>query len=497
MNKPIKKVVIAGGGTAGWMAAALIAKTLGKVVEIVLIESDEIATVGVGEATIPPLASFHKMLDIDEREFMSVVNGTFKLGIQFENWREPGHKYIHSFGYAGKDCWTCGFLHFWLAGKAKGVAEDYTHYCVELLAALQNKFAVLPNGRMNYAYHMDASSYAKYLRAYSEKFGVVRREGKIDAVNVCPASGNIDSLSLADGSKLEGDFFIDCTGFRALLIEETLHTGYEDWSHWLPCDRAMAVQTKSVGDPIPYTRSIAHDAGWQWRIPLQTRVGNGLVYCSRHMSDERARETLLGNIDGEMINEPRIIKFRTGTRLKHWNKNCVALGLASGFLEPLESTSIHMIQRSLVRFLQLFPTHGIQQADVDEFNNQTKVEVERIRDFIILHYKVTNREDSRFWQYCKNMSVPEPLQQKINLFRDSARVFKSGNELFGEESWLQVMMGQGITPSSYHPIVDGMSKDELAQFLKAISTSVHNTVAQLPKHKEFIDFYCKSAASSR
>ncbi len=478
------------------MAAALLSKSMGKTVEITLLESDEIATVGVGEATIPPLASFHKMLEIDEREFMSVVNGTFKLGISFENWREKGHKYIHSFGYAGKDCWACGFLHFWLAGQAKGVAGDYSEYCVELLAARDNKFAVLPNGRMNYAYHMDAGRYAKYLRAYSEKLGVLRREGKIQAVNICPDQGNITSLTLTDGTQIDGDFFIDCTGFRALLIEGALHTGYEDWSHWLPCDRALAVQTESVSDPVPYTRSIAHHAGWQWRIPLQTRVGNGLVYSSRYMSDDQARSVLVGNIEGDMINEPRVIQFRTGTRLKHWNKNCVALGLASGFLEPLESTSIHMIQRSLVRFIQLFPTNGVQQSDVDEFNNQTKVEVERIRDFIILHYKVTNRDDSPFWRYCKNMSVPEPLRQKIDLFRDTARVFKSGHELFGEESWLQVMMGQGIMPSSYHPIVDAMDIEELTAFLKNIKTSVTSTVGQLPTHKEFINFYCKAEMHS-
>jgi tryptophan halogenase len=310
---------------------------------------------------------------------------------------------------------------------------------------------------------------------------------------VCPTTGNITSLALMSGELLEGDFFIDCTGFRALLIEGALHTGYEDWTHWLPCDRAMAVQTETVIDPIPYTRSIAHDAGWQWRIPLQSRVGNGLVYSSRYMTDDQARETLLANIEGATLIEPRVIPFRTGTRLKHWNKNCVAVGLASGFLEPLESTSIHMIQRSLVRFVQLFPVNGINPVDVEEFNNQTKVEVERIRDFIILHYKVTNREDSRFWQYCKNMSIPDTLKQKIDLFSQSARVFKNGNELFGEESWIQVMMGQGITPKSYHPVIDSMTDDELGQLLKNIRMTVKNTVDQLPKHKDFIEYYCKAA----
>jgi tryptophan halogenase len=489
----IKKLVIAGGGTAGWMAAALFSKTFGETLEITLVESDDIPTVGVGEATIPPLQTFHKMLELDEREFVSAVNGTFKLGIQFENWREKSHKYIHSFGFAGKDCWTCGFVHFWLGGVKRGVCDaEYGAHCVELLAAQQGKFAVLPNNRLNYAYHFDAGKYAMLLRSFSEKLGVIRQEGKIQTVDLCPTSGHITSLTLMSGEVIEGDFFIDCTGFRALLIDGALHTGYEDWTHWLPCDRAMAVQTESVIDPIPYTRSIAHDAGWQWRIPLQNRVGNGLVYSSRYITDEKAREILVNNLDGKMLTEPRIIPFRTGTRLKHWNKNCLAVGLASGFLEPLESTSIHLIQRSLVRFAQLFPLNGIDPVDVEEFNNQTKVEVERIRDFIILHYKVTDREDSRFWQYCKNMSVPESLKQKIDLFSQSARVFKNGNELFGEESWIQVMMGQGIDPKSYHAVIDTMTDDELGQLLKNIRMSVKNTVDQLPAHKDFINYYCKA-----
>lgn len=492
MTETIKRVVIAGGGTAGWMAAALLSQTLGKRLNVKLIESDEIPTVGVGEATIPPLMTFHKMLDIDEREFLSEVNGTFKLGIEFENWREKGHKYIHSFGYAGKDCWACSFLHFWLAGKAKGIDYDYAAYCAELLAARANKFAVLPNGRMNYAYHMDAGRYAAFLRRRSEKLGVERVEGRIDHVNLNPANGQIDSLTLASGQNVEGDFFVDCTGFRALLIEKTLNAGYEDWSHWLPCDRALAVQTEPVGEPIPYTRSIAHGAGWQWRIPLQNRVGNGLVYSSRYMDDEQAKQTLLSNLEGKPITDPKPIQFRTGTRRKHWVKNCLALGLSSGFLEPLESTSIHLVQRSLIRFIQLFPAGGIVQSDIDEFNSQNKLEVERIRDFIILHYNVTLREDTPFWRYCKNMDIPDALRQRIDLFRDSARVFKIENELFGEESWIQVMLGQGISPSAYHPMADVMTDRELEDFLKKLRKSMHQLVDKLPSHQAFIDYYCKT-----
>jgi len=493
MTDKIQRIVIAGGGTAGWMAAAILGKTLGKTHNITLVESDEIPTVGVGEATIPPLSTFHKMLDIDEREFMREVNGTFKLGIAFENWREPGHRYIHSFGSAGRDGWACSFINFWLAGKARGIDYPYGDYCTELLAAEHNKFAILPNGRTKYAYHMDAGRYAAFLRVLSEREGVQRREGKIQRVNLCPQSGDIDSLSLADGTAVEGDFFIDCTGFRALLIEQALNAGYDDWSHWLPCDRALAVQTESVGEPIPYTRSMAHGAGWQWRIPLQSRTGNGLVYSSRYMSEDQAQATLLGNLEGKRLTEPKPIRFRTGTRRKHWKKNCLALGLASGFLEPLESTSIHLVQRSLIRFIQLFPAAGVVDSDRDEFNSQTQKEVEQIRDFIILHYKVTEREDTPFWRYCKHMEIPDGLRQKIALFADSARAFKVDNELFGEESWIQVMMGQGIEPRAYHPIADVMSDAELADLLGKLRGMTAATVEKLPSHQSFIDYHCKAA----
>ncbi|WP_049723292.1 tryptophan halogenase family protein [Gilvimarinus polysaccharolyticus] len=491
MNNKIKKVVIAGGGTAGWMAAALLSKTMGRTLDIVLIESDDIPTVGVGEATIPPLLTFHNILGLDEREFISEVSGTFKVGISFEGWRQKGHKYLHSFGYAGKDCWACSFVHFWLSGKKRGIDYPYGDYCAEILAAQEGKFAVLPKGGMNYAYHMDAGKYAKYLRRFSEGFGVTRQEGKIVKVNLKSDSGDIGSLTLASGEVVDGDFFIDCTGFRALLIEGALNTGFEDWSHWLPCDRAMAVQTESQGDPVPYTRSIAHDYGWQWRIPLQTRVGNGLVYSSKYLDDDSAKKLLLGNVSGKTLNDIKPIKFRTGTRRKHWNKNCLALGLASGFLEPLESTSIHMVQRSLIRFMQLFPSQGVQQSDVEEFNRQNSYEVARTRDFIILHYKVTERDDTDFWRYCKNMNIPETLQQKIDLFSDTGKVFKINNELFGEESWMQVMMGQGIMPKSHHSIADVMTDQELNDFLFSLRKTTRNNVDKLPTHQEFLNFYSK------
>ena len=488
----VKKVVIAGGGTAGWMAAASLAKLIGKNIEVSLIESDEIPTVGVGEATIPSMLILHKLLDINEQEFVATVHGTFKLGIAFENWRNVNEDYIHSFGFTGKDSWAAGFQHFWLKGKREGISKDYGVYCPELIAAQQNKFAVLSNQTLNYAYHIDAGRYAVFLRKMAEAHGATRIEGKITEVRTHEQSGYIESVVLGSGEVIEGDLFVDCTGFRGLLIEQTLHTGYDDWSHWLPCDSAVPVQTRSTGAPIPYTRAIARDAGWQWRIPLQSRVGNGLVYCSRYLSDDEATQTILDNIEGEPITEPRVIKFRTGKRRKHWNKNCVAMGLASGFIEPLESTSIHLIQRAIIRLMQLFPYNGVRKSEVQEFNNQMDAEIENIRDFIVLHYHVTNREDTRFWRHCRNMSIPESLQHRIDLFKESGRVFRVDSELFAENSWTQVMLGQGLMPEQYHPIVDQMTDDELRRFLHGAENYVTQQVGRLPGHQEFIDHYCKA-----
>ncbi|WP_111642173.1 tryptophan halogenase family protein [Marinimicrobium alkaliphilum] len=491
-SQGIKNIVIAGGGTAGWMAAASLAKLLGKHLNITLIESDAIGTVGVGEATIPTLLTLHRLLDINEQEFVAAVQGTFKLGIQFENWRGIGKDYIHSFGFTGKDCWAASFQHFWLKGAERGIVSDYGDYCTEHLAAREEKFAVLPSNGLNYAYHMDAGLYAQFLRKMAEKHGATRIEGKIDKVNLDHSSGDIRSLTLADGQTIEGDLFIDCSGFRGLLIEQALHVGYEDWRHWLPCDSAVAMQTRSVRDPLPYTRAIARESGWQWRIPLQHRVGNGLVYCSRYGSDEQAAQVLRDNVEGEAITEPRVIKFQPGIRRKAWHKNCVALGLASGFIEPLESTSIHLIQRGIIRLLQMFPQDAVCEEDINEYNRQTRFESENIRDFIILHYCVTERDDSPFWRYCRNMEIPESLAHRIELFRKTARVFKVPTELFGENSWTQVMLGQGITPQAYHPIVDMMTDQELTNFLDSIRDSVRRIVRQLPSHQPFIDRYCGS-----
>ncbi|MFQ3244551.1 MAG: tryptophan halogenase [Arenicella sp.] len=491
-HNKIKKIVIVGGGTAGWIAAASLAKLLGKTLDICLIESDEIPTVGVGEATIPTLLSLHELLGINEQEFVAKTQGTFKLGISFENWRDRDQDYIHSFGFTGRDCWAAGFQHFWLKGQQLGIAKDFGEYCPELVAARQNKFAVAPKHGLNYAYHIDAGLYAKFLRELAEENGVIRQEGKVVDVGLDSHSGFVNNVVLASGQVIEGDLFIDCSGFKGLLIEQALHTGYDDWSHWLPMNSAVAVQTESLGEPIPYTRSIARDSGWQWRIPLQNRVGNGLVFCDRYLSDDEGISTLMANIDGKPITEPRVIKFKTGTRRKHWNKNVIAMGLSSGFIEPLESTSIHLIQRSITRLMQMFPYDGIREPDIAEFNSQMNFEIINIRDFIILHYHVTKRKDTPFWRFCSSMEIPDSLQHRIELFKQTGRVFQVPTELFGENSWTQVMLGQGLIPEQYHPIVNMMDDAELESFLSSIDQSVKNKVSQLPKHLDFINYYCKA-----
>ena len=491
MNQPDKQhVVIAGGGTAGWMAAAAISRLLHGRVEVTLVESSDIGTVGVGEATIPTLLFFHKLLKIDEQAFMAATNATFKLGINFENWRSLNHAYLHAFGATGKDCWAAGFQHFWRRGLDLGLSEDFGQYCLERVAAEAEKFAHLPGNGLNYAFHIDATRYAGFLRELAGQAGVTRIDATIERVNVREQDGFIESLTLNNGQTLSGDLFIDCTGFRGLLIEKALHTGYEDWSQWLLCDSAVAMQTESVEAPLPYTRCIAREAGWQWRIPLQSRVGNGLVYCSNYLSDERATEILQQNINGNPLNSPRVIKFRPGRRLKQWNRNCVAIGLSSGFIEPLESTSIHLIQQGIVRLLRMFPHEGIEQAVVDEYNKQTVFEMERIRDFIILHYKVTERTDSPFWQHCKQMDVPDSLAQRLALFEKTGQIHQENNELF-DDSWQQVMIGQGMVPKGYHPIADTMTERELADFLGHIKHNIHQTVARLPLHQQYLNSYCR------
>jgi tryptophan halogenase len=486
-DRPINRVVIAGGGTAGWMAAAALSRLVGRQLEVTLVESEEIGTVGVGEATIPTLLTMNRLLQIPEPDFIKATSGTFKLGIRFENWLYEGHDYIHSFGDTGKGCWAGGFQHFWKKGQQQGLAEEYGAYCTELRAAVENKFGILSEHKLNYAYHLDATAYGQYLRRLAEANGTQRIEGQIAHVSVSESTGFIDYLQLKDGQQVAGDLFIDCTGFRALLIEDALRTGFDDWSHWLPCNRAWAVQTELIGEPVPYTRAIAHDSGWRWRIPLQHRVGNGLVYCSDYLDDDAARERLLSLVDGTPIIDPRPIRFTTGQRRQYWNKNCIALGLSSGFIEPLESTSIHFIQNGIMWLLLMFPDSVMSQASVDEYNNKLRGEAERIRDFIVLHYFANQRAGEPFWDMCRDLPIPESLSQRMALFKETGRVFKPQDDVFSENSWVQVMMGQGLIPESYHNIVDSMSNEQLQQFLGDIQRDVERTVAALPNHGAFVE----------
>jgi tryptophan halogenase len=492
MNE-IRRVVIAGGGTAGWMAAAALSHQFHGILDMVLVESEEIGTVGVGESTIPPIRAFNRMLGISEQDFMRATAATFKLGILFENWGKIGDRYIHPFGATGQSTWACNFHHFWLHSLARGMKSEYGEFCLEHQAAQAGKFFTGPNAETSYAYHLDAGIYARFLRGFSEKFGVRRVEGKIKEVRQNGETGFIESLLLDSGQVVEGDLFIDCTGFRGLLIEQTLKTGYEDWNHWLPCDSAVAVQTESTGPAAPYTRAIAHEAGWRWRIPLQHRVGNGLVYCSRYMSDQEATEKLLREVEGRTIVQPRVIKFRTGRRRNAWNKNVIAVGLANGFVEPLESTSIHLIMTSMTRLIFLFPFPAVTQAIIDQYNEESRIEAERVRDFIILHYCATQRDDSPLWKYCSSMPLPEALQRRLELFRTRAHVWQPEGELFRTDSWVHVMLYQGIRPEHYHYLATAMPDQDLTRFLDGIRGTINKAVAQMPTHQEFVDRYARAS----
>ena len=486
-ERKVERVVIAGGGTAGWMAAAALSRLVGRKLSVTLVESEEIGTVGVGEATIPTILTINRLLQIPEPDFIKLTSGTFKLGIRFENWRTEGEDYFHSFGDTGKGSWAAGFHHFWLRARELGLAEQYGEYCPELKAAEAERFAITSENKLNYAYHLDASKYGMYLRKMAEASGVTRVEGKISQVDTCPHDGFIEALVLDNGQRIEGDLFIDCTGFRALLSEGTLKTGFDDWSHWLPANRAWAVQSELSEHPKPYTRAIAHKVGWQWRIPLQHRAGNGLVYCNDFMDEETARDLLLDNVPEKTLIEPRPIRFTTGQRKQYWNKNCIAIGLSSGFIEPLESTSIHFIQNGIMWLLLMFPDLSIEESTVREYNTKMRSEAEHIRDFIVLHYALNERHGDPFWDHCRNMELPDSLKHRMELFKRSARVFKPQDDVFAENSWVQVMMGQGLTPQGYHNIAQAMSSEQMTAFLKGIQHEVAQTVAKLPQHGAFVN----------
>ena len=492
-----RDLVIVGGGTAGWMAAAAFARFLERGWRIRLVESEEIGTVGVGEATIPPIRLFNASLGLDEDSFLRACQGTFKLGIEFVGWRGDGHRYIHAFGPLGRDLGLAPFHHYWLRARAEGRAAPLERYSLNAAAALQDRFgrgappgSALPEHP--YAFHFDASLYAAHLRRYAEARGVERTEGRVADVRLRGGDGFVEAVRLDDGREVAGELFIDCSGFRGLLIEQALSAGYEDWSRWLPCDRALAVPCAHGGGFTPYTRATARAAGWQWRIPLQHRIGNGYVYCSRFTSDDEAAATLLAGLDGEALAEPRSLRFTTGRRRQFWKRNVVAMGLASGFLEPLESTSIHLVQSAIARLLTLLPgREGVRGAEVEEYNRRTAFEYERVRDFLILHYKATAR-DEPLWRECAAMAVPESLAERMALFRAGGRVFRQEDELFTEAGWVQVMLGQAVDPQGWHPLADQLSDDDLAAFLESVERLVAHRAAAFPDHRAFVESHCRA-----
>jgi tryptophan 7-halogenase len=497
MNQGIKNIVIVGGGTAGWMAAAALSKLLMQRINITLIESEEIGTVGVGEATIPQIRLFNAALGIDEDDFVRQTQGSFKLGIEFVDWLRPGHSYIHSFGpVGGRDLGTVQFYQYWLKLRQLGLAEPLDTYTFNTVAARQGKFMRSTNlpdsplSNIHYAFHFDAGLYARYLRKLAESRGVQRVEGKVLDVALHPESGFIASVTLESQQQIAGDLFIDCSGFRGLLIEQAMRTGYEEWTHYLPCNRALAVPCVSAQRLTPYTRSTARAAGWQWRIPLQHRIGNGYVYSADFISDAQAQETLLSHLDGAPLAEPRALKFVTGMRRKFWNKNCVAIGLASGFLEPLESTSIHFIQSSLSKLMQFFPDHSFSAVDIAEYNRQVQFEFVRSRDFLVLHYKATERDDSDFWRQCRAMAIPDTLAHKLELFREHGRFTREGEELFAEASWIQVLLGQNVMPKRYHPLVDVEAQPAIQQMLSGVKGVLQRSADAMPTHEQFIQQHC-------
>jgi tryptophan halogenase len=500
LDNRIRRIVIVGGGTAGWMAAAAFSKLLGKdFVETVLIESDQIATVGVGEATIPPIRYFNDKLELDEADFVRQTQASFKLGIDFQDWGTIGHRYFHAFGDYGADIEAIGAHHYWRKLQGLGEVFPLEDLSMPTMAAYRNKF-VPPNPDprsvlhdYSYAFHFDASLYARYLRGYAEARGVTRIEGRIVDVHLRGTDGFIEAVALEGGARVEGDLFIDCSGFRGLLIEGALKTGYEDWSHWLPCDRAIAAPCVTGGDGLtPYTRATARAAGWQWRIPLQHRTGNGYVHCSQFVSEDEAVATLVSNLDGPLAGTPQTIRFTAGQRRKAWNKNCVAMGLASGFIEPLESTSINFIQTAIGRLLEYFPDRTFDPTLADEFNRLSRQEMEHVRDFIILHYKLTDRTDSGLWDYCRTMAIPDSLAHRIEVFQRTGRLVTREGDGFAPPSWLAIFRGLKVMPDRYDPLVDRMSVEEIRTLLAGRRATILRAAEAMPDQQAFIDKVCRA-----
>ncbi|MEN3748968.1 tryptophan halogenase family protein [Sphingomonas sp. HF-S3] len=491
----VKRVVVAGGGTAGWVTATALVRHLGPLIDITLVESEAIGTIGVGESTVPTFRGFHNLMKIDEAGFMSATQATVKLGIEFRNWGRIGDRYIHPFGtYGRKWSWMADFHHFWLHASARGFGGALNDYCLESVAGEADRMSLAPPLAPSYAYHIDAARYARALRSLAEPAGVRRIEGKIRTVELNPESGFIDALVLDSGSRVEGDLFIDCTGFRSLLLGEALGVAFEDWGHWIRTDSAVAVQSTSNGPEQPYTSAIAHEAGWRWRIPLQHRDGNGFVFASEYMSSDEACARLLSEISGEPLFDPWLIRFKTGTRAKAWHKNCLALGLAGGFIEPLESTSIHLMMAAVTRLIEDFPFQGFDPALLSYFNGKSRQEFENIRDFIILHYHVTEREDSGFWNRCRTMAIPDSLSERLALWEETGRAYQLPHELFRIDSWAAVLLGQRRHPRGYHHVAEMMPEQTLRDELARMKREIAGLVDRMPSHREFLNAYCPAEA---
>jgi len=492
---PVTQIVIVGGGTAGWMTAAAMVRVLGPMpgLSVTLIESEAIGTVGVGEATIPQIIGFNRLLGLDEMQFMRETRATYKLGIEFVDWLRPGHSYVHPFGSFGIDMLGIEFQHFWLRGQALGEAAPIDDYSIAAVAGKAGRFAwprpdqpKSPLSKLSYAFQFDAGRYARFLRSYAEKAGAVRVEGRIVSVERDGESGFVTGVTLEDGRQVTGELFIDCSGFRSLLLGQALGVPFTDWSKWLPCDSAVAVPCELGGRNEPLTRSTARPAGWQWRIPLQHRIGNGHVFSSAHMNRQMATDLLLANLDGKPLADPNQLAFTAGHRARMWEKNVVALGLAAGFLEPLESTSIHLVQSGIARLLALFPDTAFNAVERDRFNADTEREYINIRDFLVLHYRASERDTSEFWRYCRNLPPPDGLAEKLAMFRSSGRIIRENNELFTEDSWLSVMLSQGVQPQAWHPAAWMLDPAETRHRLGHIRSVIAQTVAQLPTQEEFL-----------
>src|SRR5260221_3173569 len=492
-DQRVKKIVIVGGGTAGWMTAAALAKALDlSQCGVVLVESDDIGTIGVGEATIPTIHWFNGIVGLDEKEFMRETKATFKLGIEFQDWTRPNHRYFHPFGRFGLPGDGVAFQHRWIRARLEGLEEGFEDYSLNAVAARGGKFArPVDDARsllstLGYAYHFDARLYAKYLRTRAEQKGVKRHEGTVQKIDQQAETGVVTALQTHRGEVLEGDLFIDCTGIRALLIEGLLKTGFDDWSHWLPCDRAMAVPCERIGPPVPYTRSTARAAGWQWRIPLQNRTGNGYVYCSQFISCNEAAAVLLQNLDGPAMADPRPIRFKAGRRRQAWNKNVVAIGLSAGFLEPLESTSIHLIQSGIAKLISLFPNRDCDPYLADQYNRVVFEEMQGIRDFLALHYHSTRDRPEPLWEYCRAMPLPESLVYREEHFARSGRIVLSTDELFKEASWFAVLLGQGHQPRNYNPLLDSISSADNFSHLRRVREAIREGSARMADHVSFL-----------